>query len=347
MKVSIFCTCILAVLVSFTYGASTAAQDLIGILPGCVGEANSQDVAECLVLYSDPTCFNESSVSELSECFQEELEVTTNRNTSSTANEVYATSIECLEPYVDCINETLTDALEDLPPCAETTALALGQCFVDNAESCAEPCLATLSELLGDDGESPFADLGPADVINCRLVEENIIHVGCGYMNCCPPCLDAYEDVAECVINDVLDLYPSDCTFECDNTGVRRLRDLSEKEEIDEHEPTTRRLVVETESATRIWDACKFLTPGIVGGRDIATIVPGEVQVDAVVDLLARVNFFDCLAHEALGIYDVNKSDPTQSPPTSSSFSLSLFWDVGMAVSTTLVTTAVVVLGRE
>lgn len=299
-------------LLSWTIG-QTLAQELADILPGCVEASTAAEVAECLVQYSDPVCFNQSSPSALKICFQEEYEPPeTRRNLTIQARQVFAASELCLEPHVDCLNETVTDALDDLPPCVESTVKALGQCFVENVETCAGPCSEVAVDLATREG-SPYAGLTFVDVRNCELVEENVLFPACQTLNCCPPCLDTFEDVAECVVNDVLNLFPrgDDCVFECENApGVDR-RGLRKNQEVYD----SRTLSELGASANHLWEACGKLTPGIVGAGQETPLL-NSLTVEAVDqrDLLARSNFFDCLAAASLGSYEVMSDMPTMSP---------------------------------
>ena len=330
-----------------TVVSHTLAQDFTDSLPGCSQAATLVEVAECLVQYSDPVCFNQNSSLEIVLCFQEEYVAPNSlRNASGWAGQVFESSQVCLEPYVDCLNETVTEALDDLPPCVETTVIALGQCLLDNNETCAMPCLETAAEIINRD-ESPYDDLTPLDVINCEKVEENVVFPACKSFNCCPPCLDAFEDVAECIVNDVLDLFPrgDDCVFECQDApginGRRALRQVPPNYGAD-----WQRILVnhDVTTAEDLWEKCGKLTPGIVGAGQ-ETPLPGATELgngnkDAR-DLLARSNFFDCLMQEFFGLYDsTGMETPTPTPSSASTHG-----SIGSTVFAILLATAVLLLG--
>jgi hypothetical protein len=116
--------------------------------------------------------------------------------------------------------------------------------------------------------------------------------------------------------------------FECDDgiAGVDR-RGLRKQN------TNAARILTESSgaSADDLWESCGRLTPGIVGaGQD--TPLPGATQVEAVDtrDLLARVNFFECLTTEALGLYE-GVADMTDMPTTTPSSTVSIFKEATFA----------------
>jgi len=122
------------------------------------------------------------------------------------------------EEAVLCINETvaaLVDKVEDLPECVEITLNDFATCAVDNFDTCAESCQGT---------PFSFDGLVLTDLLTCSQVQKSIMDPLCAN-NCCPPCQQALEYLAECIVNDVIHLTVRSCDLVC---GARRVRKLLE-----------------------------------------------------------------------------------------------------------------------
>ena len=129
--------------------------------------------------------------------------------------------METPQEVIACVKSTMEELkqkIEDLPPCVETTMKSLGFCALENLKVCAESCKGITIDV------EAFPS-SPADVATCSLIQKNFVDPMCAN-NCCPQCQQEFEDVAECVVNEVLDYTVQDCDFECGGGSRRELSSL-------------------------------------------------------------------------------------------------------------------------
>lgn len=134
---------------------------------------------------------------------------------------------DCLANQIDCANTTDVDELArcanntignvantitSLPQCVNETLVALGECAVENLETCNETCKDVTFD----------ADTLGVSTPTCNGIQSGVIDPLCTPISCCPACVDVFEEVAECLVNEVLSLTLLTCDFECPAVSTRR-----------------------------------------------------------------------------------------------------------------------------
>ena len=271
------------------------------LLPGCEQTDNFFDTAQCLIKNSPTQCFDLTTPRDLFDCFTAEYEWNgfgPETNHTGIVRDIMDTALDCFDPYHACITERVNAALAGLPECLRDSSMALAQCMITNVGQCFASCT-------GATWDSPFEDLNVFDLFSCQGIEGNLLQPMCNVVECCEPCLEPLADLAECVVNDVLDFgfFDLDCTFSCDapTTRKKKQRDL--------------RAVPQTTisaNAEHVYETCRARVPGLFGSNQPST------------QLAARSNFFDCIMEESLGLYktveimtEAPTASPTPSPTTS------------------------------
>jgi hypothetical protein len=257
----------------------------------CFDENSADDIIQCIFestpeipSLSDVDMLNHTTIQEAVENFKEFFK------------DAIAAVDTCLDPYVSCVREEIQDLIDNLNPCINETLVNFAVCAHDNAETCSSTCSVDhLPE------ENQFEDLTPNDVLTCTGVQDNIMDPTCDIIDCCEACVDEYEEIVRCVLNDILG-YPEtqDGGGPCVECEARR-RALEAKPNV--RKP--RRHLAKDETFD-IYDNCVPLTPGLTG-------------TDAT-ELAARSNFFKCISESFYA--ELSTGDETDAPtssPTSSS----------------------------
>jgi hypothetical protein len=151
---------------------------------------------------------------------------------------------ECCPACSDKFSSTLTCFKECIPECVYTTIVQYAACA--ELKDCEEPCKAKIQVeaesaandvvTQAEDGSYEFdlsdvGDLGnvggvSTEDLTCTNLEEEFSEDVCDLANCCDECIDQFEDVAECIINEVvfeqlLNQSDSNCEVECgDNPSL-------------------------------------------------------------------------------------------------------------------------------
>jgi hypothetical protein len=156
---------------------------------------------------------------------------------------------DCCPACADQFDTTLECFQDCLPECVYTTIVQYSACveFHNCQDDCQEEIDAEAADAQNtvvtqlEDGSYEFdlgalGDLSTEDV-ECSDFEEQFSTEVCALANCCPNCIDQFEDVAECIVNEVIfgQLLESNttCDVECgDNESVfqgfgkRQLQDV-------------------------------------------------------------------------------------------------------------------------
>ena len=134
---------------------------------------------------------------------------------------------DCFTRIVECVENLpappTDDPFNDLPSCAIESGLVLTQCFLDNVGTCFSSCLSmdwslSLQSLLTD------ASL----LASCPGITANFINPLCQAFSCCEPCVEPWEELSSCLMDDVLGLAcDSGCSAE-DDSLTRKLNSQDE-----------------------------------------------------------------------------------------------------------------------
>jgi len=160
----------------------------------------------------------------------------------------------CLDPFADCVEETIQQAVSELSPCINITLTELVQCGRDNSDVCLESCKGT--GLVGMN-TNPFGDLVLTQVDTCPQIQTNIMDPLCDMVGCCEPCVPKVEALMDCLVNQELDQVPTtgdSCELTCPSTRRR----LDGK---DSRVPS-RKLTVASTTAS---EECLQFAPGLTG----------------------------------------------------------------------------------
>lgn len=281
---------------------------------------DTSEIIACVVNATDQDCFDSTSISDIGTCVED-----------SAADSVSDKLEECTGEYVECVNSTLTDFIDDLPACFQESMSALAQCHIDNAETCSSSTYADLD----------FSDLTMLNLVTCNAIQGSIVDEVCGAASCCH---SEWETALECAINSA---YYTTCDFTCsDGGGDGRVRGLGAMSDpaphhqyrhLDEFDPDA------------VFKKCAMYAPTIFGNGNPAEIVNrGGKYVECVAselgDLTEEVKK-DAEAHEGDAEADegdggmVSKrgvdTDATTSATSTAAFSVSDPHS-GVAVNTVL-----------
>jgi len=125
---------------------------------------------------------------------------------------------DCLEPVEECIKEEVRAFIRRLPECVNTTAVALGTCYKDNADSCSSTCSSTSIP-----SSNPFQGANRATIKTCDGFQDQIMNPSCTIVDCCPQCQTQFDDLMTCVGQDLIKLKPEPCDLACPATRRRNL----------------------------------------------------------------------------------------------------------------------------
>jgi hypothetical protein len=173
-----------------------AREEYLKSIGDCFVDSDAvEDTLSCLSDYTD--CFDSTTISEIEICLE-----------SSTME-------ECLAPYVDCIQAEVQVVVDSLPECVNTTIVALGDCYIDNASICNSTCSK-------DDipQENPYEDADAASLVFCSPFQSDIMDPSCEIVDCCAECIAEFEALMNCIVQDVMELEleppdSGDCVVSC------------------------------------------------------------------------------------------------------------------------------------
>jgi hypothetical protein len=189
-----------------------AQKEVFESIGACFTDSDTEEATlSCLSEYTD--CFDSTSISEIETCLE-----------SSTME-------ECLVPYVDCIKAEVEVIVDSLPACVNTTIVALGDCYIDNASTCNSTCsMDDIPE------ENPYEDADASALVFCSPFQSDIMDPSCEIVDCCAECITEFEAVMNCIVQDVMELQveppdSGDCVLSCPAESRRALsadgRDLA------------------------------------------------------------------------------------------------------------------------
>jgi len=124
----------------------------------------------------------------------------------------------CLEPQRECIMEEVRAFIKKLPECINTTAVAFGTCYRDNANSCSATCSSA-----DIPASNPFQGADRAVIKTCSGFQNQVIDPSCQIVDCCPQCQAEYVALMSCVGQELVKLKPEPCELTCPTTRRRNL----------------------------------------------------------------------------------------------------------------------------
>lgn len=155
----------------------------------------------------------------------------------SVAEAFVNTTLQCLDPYAACVNETIQQAVANLNPCINTTLTALVECGQDNSDACLESCNTT--DPMDFVQNNPFEGLIMMSLDTCVDIQQNVMDPFCGIVDCCQECVPQAEALMDCLINEQLDQVPAVadattgettyCDMACPTAAGRRLGSSNNK----------------------------------------------------------------------------------------------------------------------
>lgn len=169
-------------------------------------------------------------------------------------------TLDCLDPFANCVEETIQQAMDNLNPCINTTLAELVQCGQDNSDACLESCNGTQ---LVDASTNPFGNLVLTQVDTCPQIQSNIMDPLCDIVGCCEVCVPKVEALMECLVNDQLDQVPStgeSCDMTCPSPDRRRRLGKEDKP----HLPPRNLNAAPTSKVPS--EECLQFAPGLTGG---------------------------------------------------------------------------------
>ncbi|CAJ1965479.1 unnamed protein product [Cylindrotheca closterium] len=200
----------------------------------------------------------------------------------------------CLEEYKDCIKEEVRSFIKNkLPACVNTTAIALGECYKTNAETCSDSC----SE---DDipDENPFQGVASSGIKSCNGFQNAIMNKACGIVDCCEECDAEFQDLMTCVGQDLLKLRPEPCELTCPAESTRRSLIVLAAEQRKQYvaRKLAGHLATEPDAATVVEECAVYLD------TEEETLTS-----DAVTELLLDGEFIGCVADVAILVAEEQK----------------------------------------
>ncbi|KAL3926511.1 MAG: hypothetical protein SGBAC_013450 [Bacillariaceae sp.] len=193
----------------------------------------------------------------------------------------------CLEEYKDCIKEEVQTFVKKLPTCVNTTAVALGQCYKTNAATCSSTC----SEADIPDS-NPFAGVVSSGIKSCQGFQNRIMDPSCDIVDCCEPCKDSFDELMDCIGQDILKLKPEPCDLTC--PAARRKLGGERKQYVERK--LAGHLAVEPDAATVVDECAIYLDTE----EDTLT-------ADAVTEKILDGEFIGCVADVALLVAEEQK----------------------------------------
>jgi len=197
----------------------------------------------------------------------------------------------CLETKKECIKEEVRDFIKNkLPACVNTTARAIGECYINNAETCSASC--SESDI---PSTNPFEGVASANIKACSGFQNRIMNPSCEIVDCCPECSAEFDALMTCVGQDLLQLKPEPCELSCPADSTRRKLSGSVRKEY-----VLRKLaghLTQEPEAAIIADEC-----AVYLDTEEETLTP-----DAVTDVLLNGEFIGCVADVAISVAEEQK----------------------------------------
>ncbi|KAL3933791.1 MAG: hypothetical protein SGBAC_010244 [Bacillariaceae sp.] len=201
---------------SHNYVKANDYEEILGAVGDCFSDetATTTDTLTCLSAYTE--CFDETSVTEVQTCVSD-------ANSTATADtNVTITAVQgCFGSYVTCITTEFQEIIDSLPACMNTTITDLGNCYIDNADTCNSTC--SESDI---PATNPYASASATSILVCQAFQSDIMDPTCDIVDCCEPCIEKFEAFMNCIAQDALSLKTAppqsdDCVVSC--ASSRRL----------------------------------------------------------------------------------------------------------------------------
>lgn len=193
-----------------------SSEELLMEIGDCFINSETEDTAlTCLSGYTE--CFDSSSITDIVTCL------------GADTTDADAQMQVCLQPYLECIQAEVQVILDSLPECMNTTVTDLGNCYIDNASACNSTCSK-------DDipETNPYENADASSLILCDAFQSDIMDPSCEIVDCCQECITEFEDVMNCIAQDILDLKSvggGECVLSCSdsrrNLVTSAIRDLA------------------------------------------------------------------------------------------------------------------------
>lgn len=179
----------------------------------CSDKETIQEKATCVAENLDPQCVGQQEFFEVQTCLKPYVDG--DLPAPETLQDLIRNT-GCFDDIHDCIVARVNAYMSELPDCVQSTFSAFGACMVENKETCLDTCQGT---------SFPTFDFDPIQLLTCNGIQNEIMDPVCGSISCCEPCVDEFEAVSNCIVNDVLDYTVRDCALTCaaDDTAARQL----------------------------------------------------------------------------------------------------------------------------
>lgn len=167
----------------------------LSIYETCQSNDNLIDFVGCVIDNVNPQCIDETTPFEILQCLEELEEPPSDFKD-------FMVNSGCFDQVLTCVRTRVEEFLDDMPSCVQESLTTFAHCIVENKETCATTCSGvTLSPI-----ESTSIGLA-----TCLGVQEQIMDPLCVTISCCQPCVAPFEEVARCIVNQVIDLTPVEC----------------------------------------------------------------------------------------------------------------------------------------
>mmetsp|Transcript_4281 Transcript_4281/g.9994 ORF Transcript_4281/g.9994 Transcript_4281/m.9994 type:complete len:377 (+) Transcript_4281:64-1194(+) len=202
----------------------------------------------------------------------------------------------CLEEHKECIKEEVRAFINNkLPACVNTTAVALGECYMTNAETCASSC----SEA-DIPSSNPFEGVASSNIKACQGFQNRIMDPSCAIVDCCEECQADFDALMTCIGQDLLKLKPEPCELTCPTASTRRV--LEERKQyvmrkLAGHLPAARWTFATAPDAATVADEC-----AIYLDTEEETLT-----ADAVTEKILDGEFIGCVADVAMLVAEEQK----------------------------------------
>jgi hypothetical protein len=120
----------------------------------------------------------------------------------------------CLDPFVDCAGKTIQKTIDSVlePTCLSEKLSSLSKCALQNGATCRDACLATWVDTTH---KIPWEGLDKTTISTCNNIQTNLLDPSCAVFTCCEPCAQPYEELMDCLVNQVLNYTEEVCDFKC------------------------------------------------------------------------------------------------------------------------------------
>jgi len=255
-----------------------AAGDLIPEwLPGCFDDSTSSTglngVFTCLSQNVQGSCLSGEAFVTVGQCVSDALDVnlldpsvlfnaTVIAEVMSSLKNI---SRDCLDPLVDCVKETIQERIATVlePTCLPGTLKNLTQCAQDNGASCLNSCQAAWDNTITTT-MNPWEGLDESSVATCSGIQTEVVDPSCAVVTCGEPCVPAYEELMDCLVNDVLNYTGEECDFQCAAPSTRHHRHLRSEQPKVSLTKSSVRFLDDGSSPSNIDDCLQF-APGLTG----------------------------------------------------------------------------------